>query len=264
MPALSRDEKLILRCSERRDTFVEKFQATRRNLQEQESTSDAPNLPPIQDDDIPSGIAIVDSHTVPSAEVASEFPARGPSPSPSARSGTVSSGRSSPLDEETWTPQDSADDTEVPRPKKQPEPDVTEEFTLVEASETGGGGRASRLGFDQRSYSSKATTRSTGHNRNNSWNGGAASTSSDSDHPTQLMNFDTHSFPTRISLNGFDLPIKIPTCTFPGEVSNVRSPKLAHIPIIEYCPLVFPDNSGPTSLLSNCFYIRAFTSSSPL
>jgi hypothetical protein len=230
MPTLSRDEKLVLRGSERRDTFVEKFQATRRTLQEQESPSDAPDLPLIQDG-IRSGTATVDSHAVLPPELAPESSVRGPSPSPSVRSETISSGRSSP-DDEPWAPQDSADDTEVPRPKKLTEPDTMDEGTPIDASETDAN-HASRLAFDQRSHSSKATTRSTGHNRNGSWNG-ATSASSDSDHPTQLMNFDTHSFPTRISLNGFDLPIKIPTSTFPGEVSNVSPPKVEDIAVAHY------------------------------
>ncbi len=222
MPTLSRNEKLILRASERQDTFLEKFHAPRKNSQETDEKV-LPSTFYIPGDE--NGTSTKEGHDDNGVPNPYSDPAiRAPSPTPSAGSSS-SSNASSLLDNEPWTRED-GDDTEVPLSQKPPEAEeevlqpLSEDKFLPEKAFLNEDPSAS-IASDQRSRSSKAT-RSTRHRRNGSWGIAATTESSESDHRSQPKNFDTHFYPALLSLDTIDLPLKIPIYTFPGEVGTVR------------------------------------------
>ncbi|KAF8343108.1 docking domain of Afi1 for Arf3 in vesicle trafficking-domain-containing protein [Cantharellus anzutake] len=219
MPALSRNEKLILRASDRQDTFLEKFHSPRKYSQESDGKIAPDTFYIPEDDDMPSAKGASGVNEAPG--LYSDSAVRVPSPAPSASSS--SSGSSSLLDNEPWTRRDEGDDTEVPlsqKPSELEEEDATVSQPPAEDQRTFlNEDPSTSLPFDQRSRSSKAT-RSTRHRRNGSWGAAATTASSESDHRSPPKNLDTHFYPALLSLDGIDLPLKIPIFTFPGEVGT--------------------------------------------
>lgn len=225
MPMLSRAEKLILRSTERRDLFSEKF---------------APSpLGGAHSDESAVGSAQDEANTQQRLKfdiVEREAPplVRPQSPSHSDRSGSVSSGRSSLIDGE-WQEHDD-DDTAGTTSRSTQEVETEDGFTLVDTSgptprppsRTATG--SSKTAFDQESMSSKATTH---HKRHGSNTTTAHASSSDPDlHSRPRWELDTHSYPSSIVWRKIDdastetivakIDVNIPTCTFSGEVGDVR------------------------------------------
>ena len=223
MPTLSRNERLVLRASERQDTFLEKFQVPRKNSQESEGKVPPSTFYIPGDEDGTPAKEGPDDSGIPNLYSGSAV--RAPSPTPSV--GSSSSNASSLLDNEPWTRED-GDDTEVPLSQKLPEAEEEATVSLQPVNEDKflpekaflNEDPSTSIASDQRSRSSKAT-RSTRHRRNGSWGVSATTESSESDYRSQPKNFDTHFYPALLTLDTICLPLKIPIYTFPGEVGTV-------------------------------------------
>jgi hypothetical protein len=266
MPMLSRAEKLILRSTEKRDLFFEKFVPSSSG-----GAHDAEQNPSAV------GSAQDDANTQRRSKfdlVEREAPlARPQSPSRSDRSGSVSSGRSSLIDGGWKEHDDDDDDTAGTTSRSTQEVETEDGFTLVDTSgptprppsRTVGG--FSKTAFDQASMSSKATTRHQRHGSNTTM---AHASISDPDlHSRPRWELDTHSYPSSIVWRKIDdsstetivakIDVNIPTCTFSGEVGDVRE--------MEYiATFVNPDHSVQYSLtrLVNLFCKPTAAVSGPL
>lgn len=235
MPMLTRNEKIILRSTEKKDVFAEKFLHSPRDTESQYTIGSPP-------DERGGGhhahFDLVERSISPSVR-------RRSSPTRSDRSGSVSSGHSSPLDNE-WKEGEEEDFTAGVSFKSGTETETDDGFTFVDSgasvntnatprpvSRNGTNGN-SRMAFDQQSLSSR-TTQST-HRRHGSSNTMAPSSVSDPDsHQNQSRTeFDTHFYPASIEWrkgDDLDLPgtivakldVNIPISTFPGEVGDVST-----------------------------------------
>lgn len=241
MPVLTRGEKLILRSTERRDFFSEKFGATSpRNTTDPDHTAvvGGPGISPESHD---NGGPIAHQPKFDLVERATSPFVRRHSPTRSDHSASVSSGRSSPINGDEWRDHDVDDDdtTGASSSRSALEAETEDGFTLVDSSGStprppsrSGGANMSKMAFDQHSLSSK-TTQSTRHRRQGSSNTMAPSTASDPDsHQAQgRWETDTHFFPSSIIWRKFDetsaetvlakIDVNIPTSTFSGEVGDV-------------------------------------------
>lgn len=260
MPLFTRNEKLILRATDRKDLFAEKFAASSSpNTHRGVGAADSMDSNGIyshgtshQDD--PSG----------GRDRSTSDPHGGsdrPTSPRSERSASESSDHSGSLVEAIpWRDPaefDGADDTTLPT--------MTDDgFTLVDSG-TRAPSRAgnqqpppSAKAFDQQSRSSKAT-RSTRHKRHGSSNTMAPSSSSDPDFhglPSSTSGgvggreLDTHFFPSSLVWNKADeetgvesviakIDVNVPTCSFSEEVGDVRIllHSLSHILL----PVVIPN-----------------------
>ncbi|KAF8312109.1 spindle pole body interacting protein [Clavulina sp. PMI_390] len=243
MPVLTRNEKLILRTSDRRDFFYERFiQGAGRR------PSDAIGSPTSEHEaghhhtNGRSKFDLVDRSTSP-------YP-QPQSPSRSERSGSMSSGRSSPVNVNggDWKSDDAGDEDVETAGGIETETD--DGFTLVSTSNSAITPRptsrmdntATKSTFDSRSLSSK-TTQSTHHQRQGSSTTMAGgSTTSDPDVPpvpTYHHSRDTHFYQSSIIWRKFDeageetivhkLDVSIPISTFPGEVGDYSLLRLVNL-----------------------------------
>jgi len=223
MPILSRAEKLILRSTDKRDLFSEKFVHSLQSRGPHDSEQNMSIMGFAQDEQ---------------QRMRFDFAERAPSPfapqspSRSDRSGSVSSGHSSSLDEE-WKEHEDVDDVAGVASRTTQEVETDDGFTLVDNSgstprpSSRAGGSAAAL--DQRSLSSKAAT----HRRHESNTSTARASTVDSDmlsHPR--WESDTHSYPSSIVWRKIDdasssetiiakIDVSVPTCSFSGEVGDV-------------------------------------------
>lgn len=241
MPMLTRGEKLILRSTERKDFFSEKFGVTSpRNTTDSDHAAFVGGPGSSHEYHDNGGPTVHQSKFDLVERAASPF-VRRHSPTRSDRSTSVSSGRSSPLNGEEWKDHEVDDDdtTGASSSRSAMETETDDGFTLVDSSGStprppsrSGGGTMSKTAFDQHSLSSK-TTQSTRHRRQGSSNTMAPSTASDPDsHQAQgRWEMDTHYYPSSIIWRKFDetsaetvlakIDVNIPISTFSGEVGDV-------------------------------------------
>lgn len=229
MPMLSRAEKLILRSTDRKDLFSERFVHSLPSRGAHDAEQNASVVRTDQDETITlqrSKFELVERANSPFA--------RTQSPSCSDRSGSVSSGHSSHIDGE-WKDYEDDDDTAGAASRSPQEVDAEDGFTLLNTSDstprppsrTAGG--SSKTAVDQRSMSSKVTM----HQRHGSNTSTARASISDCDmHSHPRWESDTHSYPSSIVWRKMvddasaetviaKIDVSIPTCSFSGEVGDV-------------------------------------------
>ncbi|KAG8846289.1 hypothetical protein FRB96_002041 [Tulasnella sp. 330] len=223
-PTLSRDEKLVLRVSERRDIFAEKF-ASRQALSQghQRSASDSSNILAKTTDTRKLSLSRAENHppqSTPghqrstSSSVAKQL--RSSSPGLSLNS-EVSDDEGRPLSNggsAIWV-------GESETVEGLPNPTKMETNTDVRSSESGHSQRPDdpdrKSSMDQLSVTS-----SLGQIREQSTPTSLDSHRLSAQHPQHHRHIvrDTHFFETSVLYNGHNLPIKLPVSTFPEEIGD--------------------------------------------
>jgi hypothetical protein len=221
-PALTRSEKLIMRASERKDIFAEKF-----------STHMAPlPLKAAHKTTGSNGSHSSEDGVLISARTRSTTTASDPNPthSSSPSDSSFSLGGSA-----VWVNDDSVL--------------IDGQVGVAIGAGPGSVGGVSLSGSSVLTSRGRRSTDASS-NSSHAYSGGAIPTSSDP-HLRSGISKDTHFFQTSIAYKGHTLPIKLPLATFPEEVGEVRLLMTMHlIYSSEYVPFqVFPNSTN-----TNVFY----------